>query len=196
MAEYAVNPDKIFYNYAGAFPPLFFETSPADLPGNSEKTHPKLITDTTLRDGAQDPHFALFPVQARLDYYDLLHQLDNGTGRIEQVEVFIYQKRDIWALDQLLGRGYDFPQVTTWTRALPKDIKALGRVSGGRIKETGMLASSSDHHIFDKLRHRSKNDAMEKYLSPIMTACEYGIRPRIHLEDTTKADIYGFVIPF
>ena len=61
-------------------------------------------------------------METRLKYYDLLHELDNGTGCIEQVEVFIYQKRDLWALDRLLDRGYQYPQVTTWTRALPKDI--------------------------------------------------------------------------
>ena len=196
MAEYHINPEKIYYNYHGQFPPLGLETQPAVTPPETEKTHPKLITDTTLRDGAQDPHFALFPVETRLKYYDLLHELDNDTGYIEQVEVFIYQKRDLWTLDRLLDRGYQYPQVTTWTRALPKDIKMLVDVSQGRIKETGMLASSSDHHIFDKLGHRSKEDAAEKYLAPILTACEYGIRPRVHLEDTTKADIYGFVIPF
>ncbi|MDP6101928.1 MAG: 2-isopropylmalate synthase [Dehalococcoidia bacterium] len=196
MAEYQINPEKLYYNYQGQFPPLVLDAEQAVIPPETEKLHPKLITDTTMRDGAQDPHFALFPVEARLKYYDLLHELDNGTGCIEQVEVFIYQKRDLWALDKLLDKGYEFPQVTTWTRALPKDIKMLVDVSQGRIKETGMLASSSDHHIFDKLGHPSKAKAAERYLVPIMTACEYGIRPRIHLEDTTKADIYGFVIPF
>ncbi len=196
MAEHHINPEKRYFNYQGRFPPLPLEAEPAAIPPETDKTHPKLITDTTLRDGAQDPHFAVFPSETRLKYYDLLHQLDNGTGRIEQVEVFIYQKRDLWALDRLLEREYPFPQVTTWTRALPKDIKMLVDVSQGRIKETGMLASSSDHHIFDKLGHPSKEVAAERYLSPIMTACEYGIRPRVHLEDTTKADIYGFVIPF
>ena len=38
--------------------------------------------------------------------------------------------------------------------------------------------------------------AAEKYLAPIVTACELGMRPRVHLEDTTKADIFGWVIPF
>jgi len=196
MTEYCINSEKIYHNYHGQFPPLSLDAEAAVIPPDTEKTHRKLITDTTMRDGAQDPHFALFPVETRLKYYDLLHELDNGTGCIEQVEVFIYQKRDLWALDKLLDRGYEFPQVTTWTRALPKDIRMLVDVSRGRIKETGMLASSSDHHIFDKLGHPSKAVAAEKYLAPIMTACEYDIRPRVHLEDTTKADIYGFVIPF
>ena len=196
MAEYHIDPEVRYFNYQGRFPPLRMEDEPAPIPAVTDKTHRKLITDTTLRDGAQDPHFALFPVDARLRYFDLLHELDNGTGTIEQIEVFIYQQRDLWALERLLEREYAFPQVTTWTRAIPKDIRDLVDVSRGSIKETGMLASSSDHHIFDKLKYRSKAEAVEKYLAPILTACENGIRPRIHLEDTTKADIHGFVIPF
>ncbi|MBF8299113.1 MAG: Pyruvate carboxyltransferase protein [Dehalococcoidia bacterium] len=196
MAQFAVNPNKQFHNSGGKMPPVFLEEEPARLSPEKGETLPKLITDTTLRDGAQDPNFALFPAEARVRYYDLLHKLDNGTGRIEQVEVFIYQKRDVWCLEQLLERGYDFPQVTTWTRATPKDIKLMAEVTGGRVKETGMLASSSDHHIFDKLSYRSKEEAIEKYLQPIMTAMELGVTPRVHLEDATKADIFGFVIPF
>ncbi len=99
-------------------------------------------------------------------------------------------------LEKLLERGYNFPLVTTWTRATPKDIKLLVELSQGRGKETGMLASASDHHIFDKLKHPSKEAAVTQYLAPIMAAVENGIRPRIHLEDTTKADIRGWVIPF
>ncbi len=196
MAQRAVNPEKRFFNYGGKMPPVTMEEDPARVPSDTAHTHPKLITDTTLRDGAQDPRFALFPSEARVKYFDLLHDLDNGTGRIEQVEVFIYQKRDIWCLEQLLDRGYDFPRVTTWTRATPKDIKLMVDVSGGRVKETGMLASSSDHHIFDKLGYRSKEEAIEKYLQPILTAAEHGVTPRVHMEDATKADIHGFVIPF
>jgi citrate (Re)-synthase len=86
--------------------------------------------------------------------------------------------------------------VTTWTRATPKDIKLLVDVSQGKVKETGMLASASDHHIFDKLGYASKEDAIEKYLAPIRTALENNITPRVHLEDCTRADIHGWVIPF
>ncbi|MGH7126201.1 MAG: hypothetical protein ACREFI_17630, partial [Stellaceae bacterium] len=115
---------------------------------------------------------------------------------IYAVETFIYQKRDAWTLDQLLARGYEWPRVTTWTRATPKDIKDLVAISQGRIKETGMLASASDHHIFDKLGFKSKEEAIEKYLQPIRTALENNILPRVHLEDCTRADIFGWVIPF
>lgn len=37
---------------------------------------------------------------------------------------------------------------------------------------------------------------MEHYLSVIRDCLDTGIRPRCHLEDITRSDIYGFVIPF
>ncbi len=196
MQQYQVDPEKRFHDFKGKFPPTSFEATPAEIPPQTSHTYPKLITDTTLRDGAQDPRFALFPNDARLKYFDLLHELDGGKGVIEQVEVFIYQKRDVSSLEELLDREYPYPQVTTWTRATPKDIKLMVEVTRGRVKETGMLASCSDHHIFDKLGFHSKEEAIEKYLAPIMTAVECGVTPRVHLEDATKADIYGWVIPF
>jgi isopropylmalate/homocitrate/citramalate synthase len=189
-----INSERVYYNYHGRMPPVEMEPEPATLPVGD--TGPRLITDTTLRDGAQDSRFALFPNEARLRYVDLLHTLDNNTGRIWAIETFIYQKRDAWVLDKLLERGYEYPQITTWIRANPKDVKELYEVSQGRVQETGMLASSSDHHIFDKLGYRSKEEAVDKYLKPILTACEYGITPRVHLEDATRADIFGWVIPF
>src|SRR5437867_3451760 len=189
-----INAERVYYNFDGRMPPVQLENEPAPLP--APETEPKLITDTTLRDGAQDSRIPLFPNEARIRYVDLLHQLDNGTGRIDAVETFIYQKRDLWVLDKLLERGYEYPRITTWIRANPKDVKEMYDASQGRVKETGMLASSSDHHIFDKIGYHTKEEAIEKYLKPILTALEYDITPRVHLEDTTRADIDGWVIPF
>ncbi|MBI2912399.1 MAG: hypothetical protein HYY03_00585 [Chloroflexi bacterium] len=194
-ANRPVNPDRVYYNFQGRMPPVRLEAEPAGLPADSDGL-PKLITDTTLRDGAQDSRFAFFPNEARVRYVDLLHELDGGSGRIYAIETFIYQRRDLWVLDKLLEREYDYPKITTWIRATPKDVKELHDASQGRVKETGLLASSSDHHIFDKLNYHSKEDAIDKYLRPILTACEYGITPRVHLEDTTRADIQGWVVPF
>ena len=196
MQHYVANPARKYFNFKGKIPPIQQEKMPAEIPAPGSHTHPKLITDTTLRDGAQDPCFAIFPNETKLKYFDLLHALDNDTGIIDAVEVFIYHKRDLWTLEKLLERGYNFPRITTWTRATLKDIRELVQVSGGRVTETGMLASCSDHHIFDRLGFRSKQEAMEKYLVPILTACENGITPRIHLEDATRADIEGWVLPF
>jgi isopropylmalate/homocitrate/citramalate synthase len=190
-----VNAERVYHNYGGQLPPVTLEPEPVTPPAFPDGTS-KLITDTTLRDGAQDSRLAIFPADTRLKYYDLLHRLDNGTGAIYAVEAFIYQKRDVWTLEKLLERGYEWPRVTTWTRATPKDIKLLMEVSQGKVKETGMLASASDHHIFDKLGYASKEEAIEKYLQPIRTALENDIIPRVHLEDCTRADIYGWVIPF
>ncbi len=95
-----------------------------------------------------------------------------------------------------MDRGYKSPRVTTWTRATPKDIRDLVQVSAGKVTETGMLASCSDHHIFDRLGFRSKEEAIERYLAPILTACEHGITPRVHLEDATRSDVEGWVLPF
>jgi len=191
-----VNTERVYHNFQGQLPPVTLEAEPVVPPSAAEDALPKLITDTTLRDGAQDSRIAIFPAETRLKYYDLLHKLDNGSGAIYAVEAFIYQKRDVWTLEKLLERGYEWPRVTTWTRATPKDIKLLVEVSQGKVKETGMLASASDHHIFDKLGYASKEDAIEKYLQPIVTALEHNIVPRVHLEDCTRADIYGWVIPF
>ena len=42
----------------------------------------------------------------------------------------------------------------------------------------------------------TRKQAMEHYLSVIRECLETGISPRCHLEDITRADIYGYVIPF
>ena len=42
----------------------------------------------------------------------------------------------------------------------------------------------------------TRREAMEHYLSVIRDCLEIGISPRCHLEDITRADIYGYVIPF
>src|SRR3972149_5434197 len=80
-----IDPERRYHNYEGRFPPLSLGETAVILPSESAVTHPKRITDTTLRDGAQDPRFALFPFDAKLRYVDLLHPLDNGTGRIDEI---------------------------------------------------------------------------------------------------------------
>src|SRR3989304_3840383 len=113
-----INAERVYYNFDGKLPPVPMEAAPVEPPPSADL--PKLITDTTLRDGAQDSRIALFPHEARVGYYDLLHRLDNGTGTIYAVEAFIYQKRDVWALEQLLSRGYEWPKGTAWDQAPPQ----------------------------------------------------------------------------
>ena len=68
-------------------------------------------------------------------------------------------------------------------------VKDLG------VKETGILVSCSDYHIFNKLG-MTRKQAMTQYLQTVADAFEAGVRPRCHLEDITRADFYGFVVPF
>ncbi|HIE48149.1 TPA: histone-lysine N-methyltransferase, partial [Candidatus Bipolaricaulota bacterium] len=57
------------------------------------------------------------------------------------------------------------------------------------------LTSVSDYHIFLKLG-KNRRAAMIDYLRVVEAALEEGIRPRCHFEDITRADVYGFVVPF
>jgi len=63
------------------------------------------------------------------------------------------------------------------------------------IKECGILVSCSDYHIYKKLK-KTRRQAMEDYLAIVKSAIDAGIRPRCHFEDITRADFYGFVVPF
>ena len=63
------------------------------------------------------------------------------------------------------------------------------------IRETGILMSCSDYHIFKKMK-LTRAQAMKKYLETVGEAFEAGVMPRCHLEDITRADFYGFVVPF
>ena len=42
----------------------------------------------------------------------------------------------------------------------------------------------------------TRSQAMRKYLDTVTMAFEAGVMPRCHLEDITRADFYGFVVPF
>ena len=44
--------------------------------------------------------------------------------------------------------------------------------------------------------HLTRAQAMEKYLAIVKAALDEDILPRCHFEDITRADFYGFVVPF
>jgi citrate (Re)-synthase len=148
------------------------------------------ITDTTFRDGqqARPP----YTVQQVVDLYELEHKLDGGAGLIRQSEFFVYSTKDRQALDRCRELGYEFPQVTGWIRAVKSDFKLVKDMG---LSETGILMSCSDYHIFLKLR-KSRRQAMEQYLDIARAALDTGVRIRCHYEDITRADFYGFVVPF
>ncbi len=149
-----------------------------------------VITDTTFRDG-QQARAPYTPEQIET-IYKFLHKLSGPKGIIRQTEFFLYTKKDREALERCLALGYRYPEITGWIRARKEDLKLVKEAG---LKETGMLTSVSDYHIFLKLK-KNRKQAMEDYLAVVKEALSYGIRPRCHFEDVTRADIYGFVIPF
>jgi len=148
------------------------------------------ITDTTFRDGQQSR--APYTTEQIVTIYDYLHKLGGKNGMIRQSEFFLYSKKDRDAVYKCMERGYKFPEVTSWIRASKEDFKLVKEIG---MKETGILVSCSDYHIFLKLK-MTRKQAMEHYLSVVEDALEEGIAVRCHLEDITRADIYGFVVPF
>lgn len=148
------------------------------------------ITDTTFRDGQQSR--APYSTQQIVTLYDYMHELGGPNGMIRACEFFLYSKKDRDAVYKCMERGYRFPEITSWIRASKEDFKLAKEIG---MKETGILVSCSDYHIFYKLK-MNRRQAMDHYLSVIKECLEEGISPRCHLEDITRADIYGYVIPF
>ena len=148
------------------------------------------ITDTTFRDGQQSR--APYTANQIVDMYKMLSRLGGPKGIIRQSEFFVYTKKDREAVEKCMALGYDFPEITTWIRAKKEDFDLVRSIG---IKETGILVSCSDYHIFKKLG-LSRGEAMDHYLGVVKKAFDAGIRPRCHLEDITRADFYGFVVPF
>ena len=148
------------------------------------------ITDTTFRDGQQST--SPFTPKQITDLYKMMHRLGGPLGLIRQSEFFVYTEKDRQALQECMDLGCEFPEITTWIRASQKDfelVKSLG------IRETGILVSCSDYHIYNKMGLTRKS-AMDKYLGIVKEVLDLGIRPRCHFEDITRADFYGFVVPF
>ena len=148
------------------------------------------ITDTSFRDGQQS--MEPYTVKQIVDLYKLMAKLGGPYGIIRQSEFFIYTDRDREAVEKCMELGYKFPEITTWIRANKKDFRMVKELG---IKETGILVSCSDYHIFRKMK-MTRRQVVDYYMETIRDAFEAGVVPRCHLEDITRADFYGFVVPF
>jgi isopropylmalate/homocitrate/citramalate synthase len=151
---------------------------------------PMFITDTTFRDGqqARPPYTA----EQILRMYELLHELGGHSGLIRQCEFFLYSNKDRQAVEKCLELDYTYPEITGWIRANEDDLQLVKQMG---LKETGMLTSVSDYHIYMKLG-KDRKQALKEYLRLVEKALELNIIPRCHFEDITRADIFGFCLPF
>lgn len=148
------------------------------------------ITDTSFRDGQQSRE--PYTIKQMVDLFKLLSKLGGSYGLIRQTEFFVYSEKDREAIKRCQDLGLKFPEITTWIRATSEDFKLVKDLG---IKETGILVSSSDYHIFKKMK-MTRRQAVDYYLRTVSSAFEAGVIPRCHLEDITRADFYGFVVPF
>lgn len=164
--------------------PFNYRQNPMDIPEEI------WITDTTFRDGQQSR--PPYTVQQIVDLYDMMHRLGGPLGLIRQCEFFLYTEKDKEAVRKCMEKGYRHPEITGWIRAVKNDFKLVKEMG---LKETGILTSVSDYHIFLKLK-KTRKQALEMYLDIVKAALDEGVRVRCHFEDITRADIYGFVVPF
>ena len=155
------------------------------------KDRPIYITDTTFRDGQQArPPYTM---EQMVHIYDLMARISGPNGVVRQTEFFLYTKNDRETLDRCRALGHTYPECTGWIRAVKGDFRLVKEAG---LAESGMLTSSSDYHIFHKLKFKSRAECMDSYCEVVDAALEAGVRPRCHLEDVTRADIDGFVLPF
>jgi len=196
----ATEPNLLEETFDYSLPPLirfdgpiveYIDGKPVEFDPAALKTRPIVITDTTFRDGqqARPP----YTVEQMVHIYDLLSKLGGPRGVIRQTEFFLYTKNDRATLDKCRELGHEFPECTGWIRAVKGDFRLVKEAG---LKESGMLTSSSDYHIFQKLKFKSRQECMDSYCEVVDAAFEAGVRPRCHLEDITRADIDGFVLPF
>ena len=148
------------------------------------------ITDTSFRDGQQSVE--PYTVEQIVELFKMLSRLGGPYGIIRQTEFFVYSEKDRRAIEKCQELGLKFPEITTWIRASREDFRLVRDLG---IRETGILVSCSDYHIFKKMK-MTRRQCMDHYLAAVADAFEAGVMPRCHLEDVTRADFYGFVVPF
>ena len=149
-------------------------------------------TETTHRDGQQGG--LPLTVEQGVRIYELMNAFTGASGAIRQAEFFAYRASDRAMLEAALERHAAGAPVepTTWIRASVKDV---GLIADLGIRETGMLASASDYHTFHKFTPGGRAAAAHAYLDAVARVLDAGIRPRLHLEDATRAP-REFMLPF
>ncbi|MDI6775505.1 MAG: 2-isopropylmalate synthase [Verrucomicrobiota bacterium] len=154
------------------------------------------ISDTTFRDGQQArPPYTRKQI---IDLYRLLGRLSGPNQVITATEFFVYSDGDIAALEACLEEHRvhpSYPEPTCWIRGLTDDAIYLKLMQHLGVRETGILTSCSDYHVFLKLRKNWRTASIE-FLNMAKLAAERDIRVRFHLEDVTRANMDEFVYPF
>jgi isopropylmalate/homocitrate/citramalate synthase len=168
------------------FPRYLWTERPRDLPGTV------WTTETTHRDGQQGG--LPLSVEQGVRIFELMCAFTGASGVIRQAEFFVYRPADRRILEGALERYRDGAPIepTTWIRATAKDALLVREIG---VRETGMLASASDYHTFYKFTPGGRRRAAATYLDAVRAVLDAGLRPRLHLEDATRAP-EAFILPF
>src|SRR5258708_1388236 len=168
------------------FPLYGWETRPPGLPAEV------WTTETTHRDGQQGG--LPLTTEQSIRIYEILGRFTRNSGAIRQAEFFVYRRYDLDALREAqrhFQSGHPI-EPTTWIRASTKDVRLIQSLG---VRESGLLASISDYHVFHKFTPGGRKQAAALYLDAVQMALDSGIRPRLHLEDATRASI-DFILYF
>ena len=125
-------------------------------------------------------------------YFDFVGEVEEAVAAADAAIIVVSGKAGVQVGTQKaweMCEKYNLPRMFFVTEMDFELVKNIG------IRETGILVSCSDYHIFKKM-NLTRKQAMEKYLGVISDAIEAGLHPRCHFEDITRADYYGFVVPF
>ncbi|MEM1620199.1 MAG: hypothetical protein QXU52_05615 [Fervidicoccaceae archaeon] len=163
---------------------------PPLVPLERRPAHPLYITDTTLRDGQQGWR-PLRPEEA-LKIYFVLEKLSGPNGIVRTVELFPFTERDREIAKTIIEHRAEWPEPIGWIRAKREDVDLVRRCG---FDHTVILTSVSDYHIYLKL-NLDRKSAEEKFLEAISYALDRGLKIRVAMEDVTRSDVLGFVLPF
>ena len=78
-------------------------------------------------------------------------------------------------VSRCLEKGYRYPEITGWIRANKDDLQL---VKDFGLKETGILTSCSDYHIFLKFK-KTRSQVFKDYIKIVESALEQGIAPTV-----------------
>ena len=161
-----------------AFPNYGWSSLPTSLPAQA------WTTETTHRDGQQGG--LPFTAKQSVAVYEILCDFTGQSGGIRQAEFFVYRPQDrsaLQAIQEQYSSGAPI-EPTTWIRASTTDVALIKKLG---IAESGLLASISDYHVFHKFQPAGRRSAASKYLDAVKMTLDAGIRPRLHLEDASRA---------
>jgi isopropylmalate/homocitrate/citramalate synthase len=149
------------------------------------------ITDTSFRDGQQSRE--PYNVEQIVELYKYLNKIGGPNHKILMTECFLYTKRDREAVEKARSLNLEYPKITGWIRASKEDLRLAKEA---KVDEVGMLSSISDYHIFYKFKGLSRSQVISKYLEVIEEGLKAGISMRAHVEDCTRSDVLGVLVPF